>query len=221
MLKFILYLLIIFFIIYLVDSIIGMKLDNIYTCTGIFGKPGSGKSLFLTWLAYKHVKKQWVVYCDFPCYIDGVKQFDDDHFKRGIWLPDGRNKEGEIEQNILILIDEIGTLFNNRDFKTNFTPATLKFWKEHRHRGIKIIYASQSYADMDKKLRDLTDIYYLMKNSLLKTLRIAKLIKVDIDITNNDQENGGKIIDIYKFAPFIQFKFIYLPKWIKKFNSFA
>lgn len=205
----------------LVDSMLGYKYENIFTCVGVFGKPGSGKSLLLTRECYRHLKKGWEVYADFPCYIKEVQLFSDEDFKSGKWLPDGRDKSGKICKKILICIDEIGTLYNNRDFKSNFTPQTMKFWKEHRHRGVKIIYASQAYNDMDKKIRVLTDLYYLLKQPFLKLIRFAKRVNVDTDITNDNKENGGQIIDLYKYSPFTKWKFLYLPKWVKKFNSFA
>lgn len=205
----------------LLDSLLGYRYENVFPCIGIFGKPGSGKTLLLTKLCYLHVKKGWDVYADFPCYVDKVQQFSDEDFKTGKWLPDGRGKNGKLKKKILLVIDEIGTLYNNRDFKNNFTPSTLKWWKEHRHKGVKIIYASQAYNDMDKKLRVLTDFYYLLKKPFLKLIRYAKLVQVSTEISNDNKETGGQIIDLYKYSPFTQWKFIYLPKWVKKFNSFA
>lgn len=215
----------------LVDSVVGYRYENIFKCIGIFGKPGSGKSLLLTREAYRHVKKGWKVFVDFPCYIKGVHQFNDDLFKSGKWLPDGRNDDAvwdssikeprKIKQKICLIIDEIGTLYNNRDFKTNFSSETLKWWKEHRHAGVKVIYASQAYNDMDKKLRVLTDCYYLLKQPFFKLIRFAKLVQVTTEISNENKENGGQIIDLYKYSPFTQWKFMFLPRWVKKFNSFA
>lgn len=213
------------------DSILGAKFDNIFSCIAIFGKPGSGKTMFLTREAYRHVKKKWKVFVDFPCYVNGVHQFNDELFKSGKWMPDGRNDDGvwdsnitekrEVKQKICLIIDEIGTLYNNRDFKTNFNNETLRWWKEHRHAGVKVIYASQSYNDMDKKLRVLTDAYYLLKKPFFKLFRYAKLVLVDTDISNENKDTGGQIIDLYKYSIFLQWKFLWLPKWVKKFNSYA
>lgn len=205
----------------LIDSLVGYKYENIFKCIGIFGKPGSGKSLLLTREAYRHLKKGWAVYVDFPCFIPGVEQFSDTDFKSGKWLPDARNSKGKIKKKIVLLIDEIGTLYNNRDFKNNFTPETLRWWKEHRHRGVKIIYASQAYNDMDKKLRVLTDYYFLLKQPIFKLIRFAKLVQVSTEISNDNKETGGQIIDLYKYSFFTQWKFMFLPRWVKKFNSYA
>lgn len=217
--------------IYIVDGHFGKKLVNLYECWGLFGKPGCGKTTLLNKFAYQHQKKGWTVYTDFGTTIPGIQQFADDDFKSGKWLPDGRkgklNEYGDInesDRDILIVIDEIGTLYNNRDYKTNFTnPSVLKWWKEHRHRRCKIIYASQIYNDMDKKIRPLTDKYMIVKRSPLKCISYAKPILTSIDITNSESSDnaGGQIIDIYKYAPFTSWIYTLLPRWIHKFDSFA
>ena len=220
--KIVVILLFIAFFIIMLDSIISIKYINKYPCIGIFGKPGGGKTLLLTAYAKQHIKKKWTVYADFPCYINGVKQFNDIDFKEGKWLPDGRNDKGKIVENILLLVDEIGILYNNRDFKTNFSnPEVLDFWKKHRHRGVKIIYASQSYNDMDKKLRVLTDLYVLMKDCFLRTIKIGKVVQVNTDISNDNKEVGGTIIDLYKYSSLLKWRFLYVPYWADKFNSFV
>lgn len=208
-------------IVFVIDRYIGTKYDNKYPCYGIFGKPGAGKTLLLTYLAWYHIKRGWVVYVDFPCKIDGIKHFDDLEFKSGKWLPDGRINN----ENILMLFDEMGTIFNNRDFRTNFAnPDVLKWWSEHRHRQCKIYWASQGWKNPDLRIREsLTDGFYLCSRSILRTFVQAKPIMLKTDILNNEsgENTGGQIVDFYKFAFFIQWKFLFMPKWVNKFNSFA
>lgn len=130
----------------------------------------------------------------------------------------------ENDVNICQMWDEIGTSYNNREFKTNFTnAASLRFWKEHRHRHVKIIYCSQFYKDMDSKIRPLTDRYFICKRSFLNCISYAKPILTDIDITNSENSDnaGGQIIDIFRYGFITSWQFILLPRWIHKFNSFA
>lgn len=216
---------------YITDFITSRKLINRYKCYGIFGKCGSGKSTYLTKLAYQHAKKGWTVYTNDPSIIgiEGIEYFDEIAFKKGEWLPDGRanhtNEKGyknKTDRNIVLMIDEIGSLYNNRDFKKNLTPTTLRFWKEHRHRRVKIYYGSQSYKDMDLKIRAITDTLMIIKRSFLQNFSIAKPIMIQFDIQNNEMgdNSGGQIVEKYSYDIFIFWKWICLQKWIKRFNSY-
>lgn len=196
-------------------------LFNPYKFYMAFGKPGAGKSTWLTAQAYKHNKKGWKVYQNVAgCTIGETYNIND--LKKGRWLPDGRkNKE-----NILLIIDEIGLAYNNRDFKKQFTPQTLEFFKEHRHRRVKIICASQSYKDFDTKLRDLVDMLSIVRRSFFRHLVLVKPIYVKIDISNpeNDsgtEEQGGKIIELYSYQLIIFWRWYNIMKWRKKYNSFG
>lgn len=213
------------------DFVTSRKLLNKYKMYGAFGKPGSGKSTWLTKKTYQHAKKGWICYTNDTTIqkMENVYSFDEDAFKKGEWQPDGRkgyiNENGEINKenrNIVLFIDEIGSLYNNRDFKTNLTPKTLRFWKEHRHRRVKIYWGSQSYKDTDLKIRMLCDQYLLIKRSFLKNFSIVKPILVTLDIQNNEQgdNSGGQIVEKYSYDIFIFWEWLFLRKWIKKFDSY-
>ena len=217
--------------IFAVDFITSRDLVNRYKCYGIFGKCGSGKSTFMTKLAYQHAKKGWVVYTNDPSIVgvENIKYFDEEAFKKGDWLPNGKkgkiNEFGEInkeDRNIVLFFDEIGSLYNNRDFKNNLTPKTLRWWKEHRHRLCKIYYGSQSYKDMDLKIRNLTEVLFIIKRSILQNFSVARPILIKFDIQNNEQgdNSGGQIVEKYSYDIFIFWKWILLRKWIKKFDSY-
>lgn len=228
--RIILYLLILAGTVFIGDFITSRSLINRYKMYGIFGKPGSGKSTYLTKIAYQQSKRGWQVYTDDnSCKIPEVKHFDSMDFKAGKWLPDGRkgqlwvdgtiNKEN---RDIVLIFDEIGSLYNNRDFKNNLTPETLKWWKEHRHKRVKVYYGSQSYKDMDLKIRQLSDQLFIIKRGVLKNFSVAKPIYINFDIVNNENSDnsGGQIVEQYKYDLPIFWKFILLKKWIKKFDSY-
>lgn len=244
-----------------IDSITARKLINIYTMVGIFGKPGSGKSIYLTKLQYQHSKRGWTVYTDdATSKVPGVKYFDSEKHKKGLWLPCGKkgypawhdgtkttyeeidalikakdaeglqklqekgacgpiNKE---QQNIVMFWDEIGSTYFSRNFKEAFTPETLRWWKEHRHRKVKVYYASQSYKDMDLVLRKITDKLYIIKRALLKNFAIAKPIFITLEIQNSEMgdSQGGQIVEQYKYDMFLFWKPILLRRWINKFDSY-
>lgn len=144
--------------------------------SGIFGLPGSGKSLYLSMLAdravqgmnlnfsnqtysmFKHYDK---VYTNFP--FKGAYKLDFELL-------------GKVKfENCLILVDEIMTLCDSRNYR-DFGENLKFFFSQHRKFGIDIVYASQAYDDVDKKIRNLTDSYYyicrwMFNYSVVKPIR--------------------------------------------------
>lgn len=173
---------------------------------GIFGLPGQGKSTFLTKCAHKCLRgKSFMgipahqnVFTNFEC--TGCYKLDFD--KLGVYC----------FEDALILIDEIMLLADSRDFKT--FPARLKyFMSHHRHYHCDVIWCSQYWDDCDKKIRVLTDHYYLMQK--YGSFTVVKPIQRYLGT------EGGKMVDDYRTAPPISWRFCYRPRWYKYFDSFT
>ena len=144
-LKFMKLLLFIFFYFCLLHPFIFRKYKNPYKLYMIFGKKGSGKSSYLCKLARKYQKKGYVVYTNMlDCTVPKVRIIDTEDL--GEFVP---------IENSCILLDEVGMLYDNRNFR-NFKPAVRDFFKLQRHYKCVVYLASQSF-DIDKKLRDLCD----------------------------------------------------------------
>lgn len=117
--------------------------------TGYFGLPGSGKSTFLAMIAYKALKKGHVVFVneDFPitgCYLYNFSDLGKYELRDG-----------------LILMDEISLDADNRDFKT-FSKRSKEFFALHRHFGLDVVWATQTFDGADKKIKNLTQqLYYI------------------------------------------------------------
>ncbi len=109
---------------------------------GVFGLPGCGKSTYLQKLATKYSKKGYKVYsvgADF----DGAETVPIEYF-------------GHADlSNSLILIDEISLFFDNRDFKS-LKKAAKEFFILHRHYHCDIVWATQQFDGVDRKVRELT-----------------------------------------------------------------
>ena len=164
-----------------------------------FGVPGSGKTTFAAYLAKKRIKRKGTVLSNVNikgCYE--IQKSDIGHY---------------MIQNCLLLIDEAGVDYNNRNYK-KFSDEEVYFYKYHRHYNVDIAIFSQGYDDMDKKLRTLATRYYIVKRSLLPGFIKRKLITKKLGIDNNTKQ----IIDEYSFAIFGT-KYIYCPKLWKMFNS--
>lgn len=165
-----------------------------------FGVPGSGKTTFAAYLSRKRLKKKGTVYSNVP--IKGTYQLNP--------VEDLGTYD---TSNALIIVDEAGIEYNNRNFK-NFKKNNLEFYKYHRHYKCDVAIFSQDYADMDLKLRKLATQYFLVQKSFFPFFIKRKLIrkKIGIDELTHD------IIDQYYFVLFGS-KWIFCPKLWKMFNT--
>lgn len=199
----------------MVFFLIGLKLINQHKCYGYFGVPGSGKTTKLTQLVYKVSKKRPVYVNWSVAKIPGhdIRYYDPFKFRSGSWFP---------EDGSALFIDEISTIFDPRQFKSNFTPETRRWWAEHRHHRVAVYYGCQSYEGADKVIREITDSLIICKRSMSVFVKTREIIK-SIDIVNGSSNNGqqqagGQIVDKYSY--FILPGFLYLPKWIARFDSY-
>ena len=128
---------------------------------GFIGLPRSGKSTLLAKYAKKGFKKYDKVYSNF--YIKGCYQLDFDDL--GVHL----------YENALILIDEIALFCDSRNWK-NFSKELVYFFTNHGHYKLDIIWCSQS-MDADKKIRNMTEELYYIKNFGFGISTIQKIEK--------------------------------------------
>lgn len=178
---------------------------NPYKLIMVFGKKGSGKTTFLTKTAIKAIKQGVTVYSTVR--IPGTIYFDSSEVGKKSFGTDS-----------IILIDEVGMIWDNRDFK-NFKTSTRDWFKLQRQNRNTVYLFSQTF-DIDKKLRDLTDKMYLLKN-FCRVWSVAHEIDKHITIST-DKDNNGQLSETYAFVPFILggYKFTYIPRWVCYFKSF-
>lgn len=189
--------------------------------TCYFGVPGSGKTTLLTKIAIQEIRKKILSFYKKKCYDNiytinfdcpGCISITYDDLARFKFI------------NSLILIDEITLNADNRNFK-QFTEQHKEFFLLHRHLGIDIIYATQNFENVDKKIRDITqDLWYMSKSvvPLFKHFTTCKRIYRCIKINDNTSE----LVLGYRFCNFIEslfvsnFKITFRPFYYKYFNSF-
>lgn len=169
------------------------------------GKKGSGKTTTLTKIALDHIKKGVKVYSTVA--IPGTYHFNPEWLSLGMTIPEGS----------CLLIDEVGMIWDNRQFKT-FSTNVRDFFKLQRHAHIKCYMFSQT-PDVDKKLRDLCDELWLCKN-VARVFSVQRLIVKKIGI-QQDESGNGNLVDAYKFAGILGgLKFVFVPRYVQFFNSF-
>lgn len=236
------------FLIILLVLLVGMgvfllctqKYVNPYKLIMIFGKKGSGKSTTLTKLALTHISKGWTVYStEFipgtyfitPDMVGKVqledfnyKPFNPDNYKGLIkYFMIAKDYFFPRRAKILLLIDEVGMIWDNRDFK-NFKTHVRDFFKLERHYYVKCYLFSQTF-DIDKKLRDLTDAMYLVSN-VARVFVYGKKIRKYITIKESLNDNASTLSEGMEFEPFLLWflgtrTLTFIPKWSKYFNSFV
>lgn len=172
-----------------------------------FGVPGCGKSTTLVKEYRKNRKKYEHIYT-VNIDIQGCERITKEDVRKYRF------------KNSLILWDEITIDYDNRNFK-EFTMEDKEFWLLHRHMGIDIIYATQNYENVDKKIRDLTlELWYMSKSviPLLSGFTTTKRIYRNININ----ENTSELTLGYRFCNFIESLFVsnYKIIWRKKYYKY-
>lgn len=180
---------------------------NPYKLYLVVGKKGSGKSTFLVKQAIRYQKKGYIVYSNMQdIKLSGVRLIDADDL--GDFVP--------VENSCLIL-DEAGMIYDNREFK-KFKASTRDFYKYQRHYKVVCFLASQS-DDIDKKLRSLTDEMFLVKNIGIVFSLVRPIVKT-VTLTEAISDGESRIAENLKFRFFTSWRFTYIPKYSKYFESF-
>lgn len=204
---------IITFVIIVIIFIIALwsrKYMNPYRLYMVFGRKGSGKSTYMVKLAVKYHKQGRLIFSN----VDVPFGTKIDIKTLGQYAP---------PPGSVLLVDEVGMIWDNRNFKA-FREDVRDYFKLQRHYR-NIVYLFSQTFDIDIKLRNLTDAMYLV-TSPFPILSIVKRIKRTIVLVQPVADAEGKISDSLEFVPFwmnlfgakaIQFTFI--PHWAKYFDS--
>lgn len=187
------------------------KFRNPYKLIMVFGKKGSGKTTFLTKTAVKAMRKGKTVYSTVE--IPGAILYDVQNI--GVYT---------FPHNAVILIDEVGMIWDNRNYK-NFRMDVRDYFKLQRQYRNTVYLFSQTF-DVDVKLRNLTDSMYLCK-CFFGFMSIARKIKRDIVIVSPQGDSEARIADSLEFEPFLfslfgakSVIFTFIPNWVKYFKSY-
>lgn len=198
---------IVFFCVFLFVSLYGKKFNNPYKLIYLFGKKGAGKSTLMVKWMVRDLRHGWNVYTDMPdVSIPGVRSFNTLDLSK--YAPPPRSA---------LYLDEIGLSMDNRNFK-NFPSGLRDFFALQRKYKCKVIVNSQA-LDADKKIRDRIDSMYLC-NNLFNFISVARPIKRSIVLTEATSLGESRIADQLKFASLFQFRFTFLPRYFRYFESF-
>lgn len=187
------------------------RFSSPYKLYMVFGKKGSGKTTYMCRLALDYHKRGWEIYSTIPLPYSHIFSAD----LIGKFVPPPHS---------VVLIDEVGMIWDNRDFK-NFRHDVRDYFKLQRHYE-NIVYLFSQTFDIDIKLRNLTDGLFLV-TSPISGISILRRIKRTVSLVQPTAESEGRIADSLEFVPFWMnlfgakaFQFTFIPKYVKYFNSF-
>lgn len=201
------YVILTIFSLILAFSLFSRKFKNPYRLYFIFGKKGSGKSCLMIKKLLEYKKRGWICYTDMPVNIPGVRIINADDLKK-TW-PD---------ENSALFLDEVGLTWDSRGFKT-FDKGFTEFFKLQRKCKCVVYMNSQSF-DIDKKIRDVTDGMILQSN-IGNIISVSRPIIRSVCLTEPGPDSESRIADQLKFDRLWHWKFYYMPKYFKYFQSFA
>ena len=186
------------------------KFHNPFALDILIGKKGSGKTTLLTKYALQYKKKGWNVYANFE--IPGTYYFDAS-LLGDLMFP----------EYSLVLIDELGLVFNNRAFKT-FRPETIRWFKLQRQYRVRCICCSQA-DDYDKSIRNLVDHVYLISNLFNCVSMARKVVRTVSIVSAKDGMGESRIVEDLNFTPWFTIPFgcalfTWIPAYAKYFKSF-
>lgn len=167
--------------------------------TCVFGLPGSGKSTLMAKMARDAMKKGRKVYCNF--------------FLAGAYHIDFKDLGVYNFEDCLILIDEAMNEADSRGFKS-FTPELKYFFSNHRHYHCDVVYFTQAYDDVDKRIRNNTARLLYCK----KLLWWSTTTEIYRTITINDF--SSEIVSGYKMGGLLSTRIYFRPRYYKYFDSF-
>lgn len=143
---------------------------------GVFGKPGSGKTTYLAYLSRKLRRKHPVIYST-------------EEIKGTILIKPEQIGYFKPEPGSVFLIDEIGTIFNSRDFK-KFSAQVRDFFALHRHYDCDIYWVSQT-VDVDKSIRNRTSCIYQLRKGWFGFSSIERIYyDLTVDEVSHDLVEG-------------------------------
>lgn len=165
----------------------------------IFAPPGTGKTTLCASLVRKSIIENKKIYSNVP--IRGAIKID-------------LKKMGYVEiRDAILIIDEGGAELGNRNWHKNLDENNIRFLKKHRHYNVDVYVLSQTWNDVDNKLRDLTTSLYMLKKSRIPFKIKACAIKKTMDLIN------GQIVQFFEWDTKNNFSF-YIPKTWAYFNSY-
>jgi len=155
---------------------------------GIVGLQGTGKTMVMTGLGYSEKLRGKQIYANYSLkypytYIDSLQALDNIH--------DG-----------IVLLDEFWLWVFNRSSMSRINQDIVKIVMLNRKRGITILYTEQTYTQVDKLIRNVTNYWILPK---IRPLLVPDKDKIENHVRNkygyhNTEEFNKRAAEVYNKA---------------------
>lgn len=162
--------------------------------SAVFGLPGAGKSLLLSWIGHRAIQGRSINVHGFSCgFFDKYARVYTNFPLEGAYKLDFDLLGIADYNHCLILIDEIQLFADSRNFK-NFSEYLSNFFTQHRKDHIDLIWCSQSFKNCDLRIRSVTDkLYYIDRSwfNLIRVRAINSYFRVNGDIQEGYEYCSG------------------------------
>ena len=220
--------LIVFLIVILYRWLFPRKLPTVLSI--FFGVPGSGKTTKAAHLVKWALHESWVItlckkypskfsnlILSSPCFKRMIPVYSNVPITGAYVLEPNEDIGHYMIVGAIVIIDEAGIQYNNRNFKS-FPQEALYWYKYFRHYECSIFIFSQSYEDMDITLRRLAQYFYVVRKSIYPKFIACKKIRCKIGI---DKMTHQPVTEYYFGFPILDTQWIFAPPLWKMFNSFS
>lgn len=206
----------------IVDKVANRKISNeilSYNCIFLFGDRGCGKSTLLSYASKLALEDERPVFCNYPvknCFkiptvVTVGKNGDVKELLDKQWL-----YSADFPENSLILLDEVSTVWNARDFR-NWNENDSEFFNFIRKRKLQIILASQYYDQVDLNVKRACDVsMFVHKRSFLQEFSYIDVAKLQtVKVADKNTEILGK--DFRKGARMVRYDVAEIPLYTINF----
>lgn len=197
------------------------KYDDAFTKSVlIMGQKGTGKSMLMCKMIHKYLKMGCYCYTTENIVLSPKYERFKDHLRYFSIKDFGKFN---FPPNSVIFIDEIMSLFNNRNYQS-FPPEVTLYLTLNRKAVNRIVMFTQNFSSVDKVIRVLSEKVYLI-HKYGRIFTIGRQIDKEqyLKDIENCKDSDSQLVERMSYRPFyVRGAFIgcYIPAWIKCTRSY-